>query len=79
MDPRARADDAAGDTSELPKEVRSLVLPLMTWQGGKPVPVDEQASFAAGRRAAWLLHGDRLDEARAWLEEAGWKATAPET
>ena len=70
-----RTDDALGQEPTLPREMRSVVLPLFTeGKDRKLDPVDCETTFADGRTVLWLFLTERSDEARTWLTGQGWQA-----
>lgn len=70
-----RGDDASGNEVSIPREIRSLVLPMFVeGRDRKLDPVDCESTFDNGTIVLWLLSADRLEEARSWLTGRGWQA-----
>lgn len=61
--------------SAMPKELDSLVLPLVSQRGDRIRPVDDSLVFEAGDPVEFLIFVDRGDEARRLLSQAGFVAT----
>jgi NhaP-type Na+/H+ or K+/H+ antiporter len=75
----SRVDGSTGTEGSLPRELRSVVLPLFVeGKDRKLEPVDCETEFDEGKIVLWLLMDERIEEARSWLTEQGWQAAPDE-
>jgi hypothetical protein len=52
----------------------ALCLPLVVWRGDRVYPVNGDSPFQTGDVVQFAILTDRRHEARAWLEQKGWRA-----
>ena len=60
--------------TELPRETRNRLLPLLRHRDERTVLVDESVRFTTGDEVEWLVFAEQADAAREWLREQGWSA-----
>jgi hypothetical protein len=69
--------DARGNpTMPVPKDARSLVLPLALARGTTVRPVDDRYEPKKGDVVTWLVFARKDEDARGWLRGRGWLEAA---
>ncbi len=65
-------DPKANASMPVPKEARTLVLPLAIARGATVRPMDDRYEPKKGDVVTWLLFSRKEEDARAWLRAHGW-------
>ncbi|MFO7655245.1 MAG: sodium:proton antiporter [Candidatus Krumholzibacteriia bacterium] len=71
-------DDDRSDEVDLPRELRSALLPVLHVRDGRARPITQSTRLRSGDRVEWLVATALRPGAAEWLESTGWRPVPAE-